>query len=89
MKAKPTIISLIFLDSLSSLQIYAHMKPSHDFKIQYPSMTLSERQAHIDEMIRQADFIRVEGLSQHFQVTTQTIHRDLNLDCERGFTRRV
>ena len=52
-------------------------------------MHLSERQAHIAEMVRQADFVRVEDLSRRFQVTTQTIRRDLNLLCERGLARRV
>jgi DeoR family glycerol-3-phosphate regulon repressor len=36
-------------------------------------MLLSERPAHIAEMVRQADCIREEDLSQRFQVTTQTI----------------
>jgi DeoR family glycerol-3-phosphate regulon repressor len=52
-------------------------------------MPLSERQAHIAEMIRQTDFIRVEDLAGHFQVTTQTIRRDLKMLCELGITRRV
>lgn len=52
-------------------------------------MPLSERQAHIAEMIRQTDFIRVEDLSRHFKVTTQTIRRDLNSLCEQGIARRV
>ena len=52
-------------------------------------MPLSERQAHIAEMLRQRDFIRVDDLAKHFQVTTQTIRRDLNLLCERGIVRRV
>ena len=52
-------------------------------------MHLSERQAHIAEMVRQMDFVRVEDLAHHFQVTTQTIRRDLNLLCERGLARRV
>jgi len=52
-------------------------------------MPLSERQAHIADMIRQTDFIRVEDLARQFQVTTQTIRRDLNLLCERGIARRV
>jgi DeoR family glycerol-3-phosphate regulon repressor len=52
-------------------------------------MHLSERQAHIAEMVRQADFILVEDLARHFQVTTQTIRRDLNLLCARGLARRV
>ena len=52
-------------------------------------MPLSERQAHIADMIRQTDFVRVEDLARQFQVTTQTIRRDLNLLCERGIARRV
>jgi DeoR family glycerol-3-phosphate regulon repressor len=52
-------------------------------------MQLSERQAHIAEMVRQADYIRVEDLSRHFRVTTQTIRRDLAVLCERGLARRV
>lgn len=52
-------------------------------------MQLSERQAHIAEMVRQADFMRVDDLSRHFRVTTQTIRRDLNFLCERGLARRV
>ena len=52
-------------------------------------MLLSERQAQIAEMVRQQDFIRVEDLARHFQVTTQTVRRDLNLLCERGIARRL
>lgn len=52
-------------------------------------MILSERQAQIVDMVRQADLIRVKDLSRHFQVTTQTIRRDLNLLCQRGIARRV
>jgi DeoR family glycerol-3-phosphate regulon repressor len=40
-------------------------------------------------MLHQADIIRVEDLSRHFQVTTQTIRRDLNFLCENGLARRV
>lgn len=52
-------------------------------------MPLSERQAQIAEMVRQEDFLRVEDLAGHFNVTTQTIRRDLNLLCERGIARRL
>jgi DeoR family glycerol-3-phosphate regulon repressor len=52
-------------------------------------MHLSERQAQIADMVRQADFIRVEDLARLFTVTTQTIRRDLNLLCARGLARRV
>lgn len=52
-------------------------------------MLLSERQAQIDEMIRQQDFIRVEVLAGHFNVPNQTIRRDLNLLCDRGLARHL
>jgi DeoR family glycerol-3-phosphate regulon repressor len=52
-------------------------------------MLLSERQAQIAEMVRQQEAIRVDDLARHFQVTTQTIRRDLSLLCERGLARRV
>jgi DeoR family glycerol-3-phosphate regulon repressor len=52
-------------------------------------MILSERQAQIAEMVRQQDFIRVEVLATYFNVTTQTIRRDLNLLCDRGMARRL
>ena len=48
------------------------------------SMLLSERQEQIVDIVRQADLIRVKDLSRHFQVTTQTIRRDLNLLCEHS-----
>lgn len=51
-------------------------------------MPLSERQAQIAELVRQRDFIRVEDLAERFNVTTQTIRRDLNLLCDRGMVRR-
>lgn len=40
-------------------------------------------------MVRQADFLRVHDLSRRYQVTTQTIRRDLNLLCQQGIVRRV
>lgn len=52
-------------------------------------MPLTERQAQIAEMVRQKDFIRVEDLAHHFQVTTQTIRRDLNQLCTLGIVRRL
>lgn len=52
-------------------------------------MPLSARQAQIVEMVRQQDFIRVEDLARHFQVTTQTIRRDLSLLGDQGIVRRL
>lgn len=52
-------------------------------------MLLSECQAQIAEMVRQQDVLRVEDLAIQFQVTTQTIRRDLNRLCQQGIVRRV
>lgn len=52
-------------------------------------MLLSERQAQIDEMLRQQDVIRVEGFAGHYDVPNQTIRRDLNLLCDRGLARHL
>jgi DeoR family glycerol-3-phosphate regulon repressor len=52
-------------------------------------MPLSKRQAQISEMMRQTDFLRVEDLAILFQVTTQTIRRDLNILTDLGIVRRV
>ncbi|ACN17193.1 GlpR1 [Desulforapulum autotrophicum HRM2] len=51
--------------------------------------SLSDRQTRMAEMIRQRGFIRVDVLAQNFQVTSQTIRRDLNLLCEHGIARRT
>jgi DeoR family glycerol-3-phosphate regulon repressor len=46
------------------------------------------RQAMIAEMLKSRDFLRVDELAQHFEVTTQTIRRDINGLCEQGVARR-
>jgi DeoR family transcriptional regulator, glycerol-3-phosphate regulon repressor len=51
-------------------------------------MELTERQTRIAEMVHKADFLSVESLADHFQVTTQTIRRDLNFLCDRGIAKR-
>ena len=53
------------------------------------STLLTERQARIVEIIRQKDFARVEDLANHFEVTTQTIRRDLQRLCSQGIALRV
>ncbi|MBP0495245.1 DeoR/GlpR family DNA-binding transcription regulator [Pararoseomonas indoligenes] len=47
------------------------------------------RQAMIAEMLKTRDFLRVDELAQHFDVTTQTIRRDINGLCEQGVARRL
>ncbi len=47
-----------------------------------------DRQAIIAEMLKARDFLSVEELAQRFEVTTQTIRRDINGLCEQGVARR-
>lgn len=49
---------------------------------------LSDRQVEITALLREADFLSVENLSERFSVTAQTIRRDLNTLCEAGLARR-
>lgn len=51
-------------------------------------MELSERQAEIAELVREHGFLTVDALSERYEVTTQTIRRDLNALCDRGLARR-
>jgi len=51
-------------------------------------MDLSERQAKIAELVREHGFQSVDVLSERFDVTTQTIRRDLNTLCDHGLARR-
>ncbi|WP_291315487.1 DeoR/GlpR family transcriptional regulator [Desulfuromonas sp.] len=49
---------------------------------------LSQRQKQIVEMVRQQGFAAVEALAQNFDVTPQTIRRDINELCSQGLVRR-
>ena len=51
-------------------------------------MRLSERQAQIAERVREEGFLSVEALADLFDVTAQTIRRDLSGLCDRGIVRR-
>lgn len=51
-------------------------------------MGLTERQIEIAEMVRESDFLNVESLANRFDVTSQTIRRDLNVLCDHGLARR-
>lgn len=53
------------------------------------ALSLSDRQARMVEMIRQENVIHVEPLARHFQVSTQTIRRDLRVLCNQGFALRI
>jgi DeoR family glycerol-3-phosphate regulon repressor len=49
---------------------------------------ISERQAQIAERVRQRGFQTVAELAQHFDVTTQTIRRDIAELCDLGVLKR-
>ncbi len=49
---------------------------------------LNARHRQILELAKQQGFLSTEALGRHFDVTTQTIRRDINLLCEAGLMRR-
>lgn len=49
---------------------------------------LNERQKEILELVRKQGFVAIEALSQRFEVTTQTIRRDINALCKQRLLRR-
>ncbi|MCB1858569.1 MAG: DeoR family transcriptional regulator [Gammaproteobacteria bacterium] len=51
-------------------------------------MELSKRQVQITEWVRKDGFLTVEALAEKYNVTTQTIRRDLTTLCDFGLARR-
>ena len=51
-------------------------------------LIVSERQAQIEDLIRQRGFCSIDSLADHFQVSPQTIRRDVNQLCSRGIAQR-
>lgn len=51
-------------------------------------MDLTARQAEISDLLRQEEFITVETLAERFDITTQTVRRDINALCDFGQARR-
>lgn len=52
-------------------------------------MDLSDRQTEILAQIRQLEKVEVDQLADHYQVSTQTIRRDLNTLCDLGLAART
>lgn len=48
-----------------------------------------ERQAQIAEIVRNQGHAKVDQLAERFQVSPQTIRKDINAMCEKGLLRRV
>ncbi len=51
-------------------------------------MALNDRQAQVLKLVRGRGFVSVEDLVDQFQVTPQTIRRDINSLCDEGLLRR-
>jgi DeoR family glycerol-3-phosphate regulon repressor len=49
---------------------------------------LNTRQRAMLALVREQGFVAIEELARHFEVTTQTIRRDVNALCDRGLLRR-
>jgi DeoR family glycerol-3-phosphate regulon repressor len=49
---------------------------------------LNQRQEQIIALVRERGFVAIEALAEHFDVTPQTIRRDINQLCDHGFLRR-
>ncbi|WJS03882.1 DeoR/GlpR family DNA-binding transcription regulator [Roseibium aggregatum] len=60
-----------------------------DQKNMLGQIDISKRQAEIADLVRKAGFASVEELADRFEVTTQTIRRDVNGLCELGILRRT
>lgn len=52
------------------------------------NVELNRRQESMLDLVRQRGFISVEELAQHFEMTSQTIRRDINALCRFGLLRR-
>lgn len=59
-----------------------------DFHLNMAGGRSLNRQAVIVEMLKTRDFLSVDELAQRFEVTTQTIRRDVNGLCDQGVARR-
>lgn len=55
----------------------------------FGQMDISRRQAEIADLVQKTGFASVEELAERFEVTTQTIRRDVNRLCELGMLRRT
>lgn len=53
------------------------------------ALDITRRQAEITDLVQKAGFASVEELAERFDVTTQTIRRDVNGLCELGILRRT
>lgn len=53
-----------------------------------PRSELNQRQEQIIALVRERGFVAIEALADHFNVTPQTIRRDINQLCDQALLRR-
>lgn len=53
-----------------------------------PLASLKQRQLEVLELIRREGYAAIENLAEHFNVTPQTIRRDINELCDQGLLHR-
>src|SRR3546814_8142421 len=53
-----------------------------------PRSELNQRQEQIIALVRERGSVAIEALADHFDVTPQTIRRDINQLCDLGLLRR-
>src|SRR3546814_8049605 len=63
-------------------------KPSDPAAPAAPRSELNQRQEQIIALVRERGFVAIEALADHFDVTPQTIRRDINELCDLGLLRR-
>src|SRR3546814_9445243 len=63
-------------------------KPSDPAAPAAPRSELNQRQEEIIALVRERGFVSIEALADHFDVTPQTIRRDINQLCDLGLLRR-
>ena len=57
-------------------------------RINFHPIDLSERQAQIATLVGEEGFLHVDNLANRYNVTTQTIRRDLKIICDSGWGSR-
>ncbi|MCB1805270.1 MAG: DeoR/GlpR transcriptional regulator, partial [Candidatus Competibacteraceae bacterium] len=50
--------------------------------------SFNQRQLEVLQLVRREGYASIENLAEHFQVTPQTIRRDINDLCEQGLLNR-
>jgi len=67
---------------------YAKTDQNNDFSEVHMNARLNQRQQEVMNLVQRQGFVSIEPLSTHFDVTAQTIRRDINFLCDQGMLQR-